>query len=74
MGRTAGTKAVLVRTGYGQNEERRPEGAVTADYVADNLMDAASWILRRLKAHPPSPLDYGGSRAQGRGSDYADIT
>jgi D-glycero-D-manno-heptose 1,7-bisphosphate phosphatase len=49
-GRAAGTRAVLVRTGYGQNEERRPEGAVTADYVADNLMDAASWILQRLRA------------------------
>ncbi len=56
MGRAAGTQAVLVRTGYGQNEERRPEDQVRADYVADNLMDAASWILRRLRAHPPSPL------------------
>jgi D-glycero-D-manno-heptose 1,7-bisphosphate phosphatase len=56
MGRAAGTQAVLVRTGYGQNEERRPDDQVTADYVADNLMDAASWILRRLRAHPPTPL------------------
>ncbi len=50
MGRAAGTGAVLVRTGYGQNEERRPEGQVAADYVADNLMDAASWILRRIRS------------------------
>jgi D-glycero-D-manno-heptose 1,7-bisphosphate phosphatase len=50
MGRAAGTQAVLVRTGYGQNEERRPDDQVSADYVADNLMDAASWILRRLRA------------------------
>jgi D-glycero-D-manno-heptose 1,7-bisphosphate phosphatase len=50
MGRAAGATAVLVRTGYGQNEERRPEGQAAADYVADNLMDAASWILRRLRA------------------------
>jgi D-glycero-D-manno-heptose 1,7-bisphosphate phosphatase len=56
MGRAAGAGTVLVRTGYGQNEERRPEESVTADYVADNLMDAASWILRRLRAHPPSPV------------------
>ena len=49
MGRAAGAHAVLVRTGYGQNEERRPGESVTADYVADNLMDAASWILRRLR-------------------------
>jgi D-glycero-D-manno-heptose 1,7-bisphosphate phosphatase len=48
MGRAAGAQALLVRTGYGQNEERRPEDLVSADYVADNLMDAASWILRRL--------------------------
>ena len=51
MGRAAGARAVLVRTGYGQNEERRPDDQVAADYVADNLMDAASWILRRLSAH-----------------------
>jgi D-glycero-D-manno-heptose 1,7-bisphosphate phosphatase len=50
MGRAAGTTAVLVRTGYGQNEERRPGDQVAADYVADNLMDAASWILRRLRS------------------------
>ena len=50
MGRAAGATAVLVRTGYGRNEERRPEGQAAADYVADNLMDAASWILRRLRA------------------------
>jgi D-glycero-D-manno-heptose 1,7-bisphosphate phosphatase len=49
MGRAAGTAAILVRTGYGQEAERRPEGTVTADYVADNLMDAAAWILRRLR-------------------------
>ncbi len=54
MGRAAGTQAVLVRTGYGRNEEGRPEDQVRADYVADNLMDAASWILRRLRAQGSS--------------------
>ena len=49
LARAAGTKAVLVRTGYGHDEERRPEETVTADYVADNLMDASSWILRGLR-------------------------
>ncbi len=53
MGRAAGTAAVLVRTGYGQNEERRPGDQVAADFVADNLMDAASWILLRLRAQGP---------------------
>ena len=56
MGRAAGTQVVLVRTGYGQNEERRPEEQVSADYVADNLMDAASWILRRLRVGQGSGL------------------
>jgi D-glycero-D-manno-heptose 1,7-bisphosphate phosphatase len=49
MGRAAGTGTVLVRTGYGREEEARPPGA-GADLVAGNLMDAAAWILRRLKA------------------------
>ena len=48
MGRAAGATTVLVRTGYGLEEEGRPAG-VSADMVADNLMDAAGWILRTLK-------------------------
>jgi D-glycero-D-manno-heptose 1,7-bisphosphate phosphatase len=51
MGRAAGTGTVLVRTGYGRDEEGRPPGAA-ADMVADNLMDAAGWILRRLRDKP----------------------
>jgi phosphoglycolate phosphatase-like HAD superfamily hydrolase len=38
---------VLVRTGYGASAEARPAADVTAAFVADDLMDAASWVLRQ---------------------------
>jgi len=38
-------RSVLVRTGYGVTEEAQ---GLKADAVADNLMDAAGWILRNL--------------------------
>ena len=37
---------MLVRTGYGADEETRPPAGVAADAVVDNLAAAASWILR----------------------------
>lgn len=46
FGRAAGARTVLVRTGYGLNEELRPADAVRPDLVADNLAEAAAWILR----------------------------
>ena len=49
MGQAAGVKTVLVRTGYGLEEEAQPDGTA-ADIVADNLMDASAWILRQAKA------------------------
>ena len=45
MARAVGARAVLVRTGYGVSEEAQ---GLKADAVADNLMEAASWILRTL--------------------------
>jgi D-glycero-D-manno-heptose 1,7-bisphosphate phosphatase len=45
LARTVGAKGVLVRTGYGADEERRPPAGVAADVVVDNLAAAASWIL-----------------------------
>ena len=41
-----GCRTVLVRTGYGQSllDQGALEG-VPVDYVADNLLDAANWIL-----------------------------
>jgi len=46
MGQAAGASTVLVRTGYGLEEEAQPDGTA-ADVVADNLMDAAAWIIQR---------------------------
>jgi D-glycero-D-manno-heptose 1,7-bisphosphate phosphatase len=45
LARTVGAKGVLVRTGYGADEERRPPAGVAPDAVVDNLAAAASWIL-----------------------------
>jgi len=48
LARTVGAKGVLVRTGYGDGEERKPPKDVTADAVVDNLIAASSWILGQL--------------------------
>ena len=44
-GRTAGTRTVLVRTGYGRREEETPRDRIGADVIADNLAAAAAAIL-----------------------------
>lgn len=44
-GRAAGTRTVLVRTGYGAENERAPKDGVAADAIVDNLAGAAAWIL-----------------------------
>ena len=46
LARTIGGQGVLVRTGYGAREERRPPAGLTADAVVNNLIEAAGWILR----------------------------
>ena len=50
LARAAGARGVLVRTGYGRGQERRPLPGLRADAVADTLMDAASWVLRHPSA------------------------
>ena len=45
MGDAVGASTVLVRTGHGAEVEE--EGDVEPDYVADDLLDAALWIVRR---------------------------
>ncbi|MGV3520161.1 D-glycero-alpha-D-manno-heptose-1,7-bisphosphate 7-phosphatase [Luteitalea sp.] len=40
---------VLVRTGYGRSAEARPVPGVTPAFVAEDLIDAASWILRQAR-------------------------
>jgi D,D-heptose 1,7-bisphosphate phosphatase len=42
-----GARGVLVKTGYGVSALARPSARVAAAYVADNLMDATTWILRQ---------------------------
>ena len=49
MGQAAGAKTVLVRTGYGLEEEAQPDGVV-ADLVADDLMEASAWIIRQHRS------------------------
>jgi D-glycero-D-manno-heptose 1,7-bisphosphate phosphatase len=46
-GQAVGARGVLVRTGYGRSEERRPKEGVEAAAITDNLMGAVSWILRQ---------------------------
>ena len=48
LARAVGAKALLVRTGYGDSEERKPPKDLNADVVVDNLIAASSWILGRL--------------------------
>jgi len=52
-GQRAGGHGVLVRTGYGREEERAAETEPRgADYIADDLAGAARWILERLEVLP----------------------
>jgi D-glycero-D-manno-heptose 1,7-bisphosphate phosphatase len=48
LARTIGGRGILVRTGYGAEEARRPLPDLTADAVTDNLAGAVSWILERV--------------------------
>jgi D-glycero-D-manno-heptose 1,7-bisphosphate phosphatase len=45
-GQRVGVRGVLVRTGYGRTEEASPHPRVTPAAIADNVIQAASWILR----------------------------
>ena len=45
-GQAVGSRGVLVRTGYGRTEEAAPAPGVRPEIIVDNLMEAASWILR----------------------------
>jgi histidinol-phosphate phosphatase family protein len=53
LARTIGGHGVLVRTGYGADEERRPPTGVAADAVVNNLVEAASWVLSSLQRAAP---------------------
>jgi D-glycero-D-manno-heptose 1,7-bisphosphate phosphatase len=44
-GRASGTSTVLVRTGYGRQEEQKRRDGISADAIVDNLAAAAGVIL-----------------------------
>lgn len=46
--RAAGTRSVMVRTGYGRAEEHAPPAGVTTDAIVDNLAAAVGWILNEV--------------------------
>jgi D-glycero-D-manno-heptose 1,7-bisphosphate phosphatase len=48
LARAVGAKGVLVRTGYGDLEERTPPRGLEADAVVDNLIAASAWILNEM--------------------------
>jgi D-glycero-D-manno-heptose 1,7-bisphosphate phosphatase len=50
LARAVGARGILVRTGYGLTEEARPVNGLAADAIVDNLVEAASWVLRSLKS------------------------
>ena len=52
LGRAVGSRAILVRTGAGAEEELSPPPGVAADAVVDNLAAAAGWIIRNLNPEP----------------------
>ena len=45
-GHSAGTRAVLVRTGHGGHDADNPPAEARADAILSNLMEAVGWILR----------------------------
>ena len=46
--RAAGTRSVMVRTGYGRDEEHAVPAGVSTDAIVDNLAAAVGWILQEL--------------------------
>jgi len=52
LARNIGSRSVLVRTGYGADEENRPPDGLAADAVLNNLVEAVSWILETIGSNP----------------------
>jgi D-glycero-D-manno-heptose 1,7-bisphosphate phosphatase len=50
LAQNVGARGILVRTGYGGSEEHQPHQGTEAAFVADDLMEAVSWILRTTAA------------------------
>lgn len=49
-GQAVGARGVLVRTGIGRADEASPDSGVTPAAIADNLIDAAAWILQQSRS------------------------
>jgi D-glycero-D-manno-heptose 1,7-bisphosphate phosphatase len=58
LAHNVGARAILVRTGYGATEERQAPDGMKADVVADNLIEAVSWVLRNAPAVDSAPESY----------------
>lgn len=59
MGQAAGTRGILVRTGYGETEAGAPPSGARAEAVVANAMEAASWIVRHAPLAPGTPSPAG---------------
>ena len=55
LARNIGGRGILVRTGYGAEEENRPSDGLQADAVVNNLIEAASWILETIGVRREAP-------------------
>ncbi|MCK4846180.1 MAG: HAD family hydrolase [Deltaproteobacteria bacterium] len=52
LAKNIGAKGILILTGHGEitlGELKEKEGAVTPDFVANNMEDATKWILKELE-------------------------
>lgn len=56
-GGAAGTRTVMVRTGYGLGEEPAPPEGVAADAIVSDLAAAAAWILQQDASAASSPAN-----------------
>lgn len=45
-GQRVGARGILVRTGYGRTEEAAPRPGLQPAAIVENVVEAASWILR----------------------------
>jgi len=56
MARKAGSKAILVLTGYGKGEFEflGPRSQVQPDFVVENLLEAVDWILADVRSSQPN--------------------
>ncbi len=50
-GQRAGTRNILVLTGYGRGdlEYKKPKDGTRADYIGEDLQEAVSWILEQME-------------------------